>query len=266
LEYRANHRNRKNKKKHENVHKLRDTLLVEYPEATDVLYTDSYLSSVLSAPDRSFERSVDKLKKCLSWRREFKVNEIQPDLIQKEMNNQSLYWFGYDIYNHPIIWVRPKFKNYKKLDVQKELKMHVLFIETAIAKMMPRDTNTFTLIADTNGLGMTDFDIGLMQGLINLVTSTYPDRMEAFYAGPINFVVRMMYKLLSPALPSRLVAKIHLMNNPKQNLLDRLLEEDIPEFFKGPCHHPTFKDGSNNFSFETMLRIMEEKKPKIVIS
>jgi len=146
---------------------------------------------------------------------------------------------------------------------KKELKMHVLFIETAIAKMMLDNINTFTLIADTNGLGMTDFDIGLMQGLISLVTSTYPDRMEAFYAGPINFVVRMMYKLLSPALPSRLVAKIHLMNNPKQNLTDRLLDEDIPDFFKGPSHHPTYKDSSNNFSFETMLRTMEDKKPKV---
>ena len=90
---------------------------------------------------------------------------------------------------------------------------------------MPPGINTFVLVADTYNLGMKEIDIKLMKGMLRNVlmrwvgrqssdiesdngNSGYPDRLHALYAGPVNMVVKMLFKLLSPIIPERLLAKV----------------------------------------------------------
>lgn len=71
------------------IRKLRSSLRESYPEI-DQLYSDSYLSTVLSVPNRSYEYARDeKIGGALRWRREYQVDELtqafQYDEITKEM-------------------------------------------------------------------------------------------------------------------------------------------------------------------------------------
>ena len=54
---------------HEAASKLRASLRTSYPEI-DALYSDEYISAVLSVPNRSYEYARDmKIRGALEWRR-----------------------------------------------------------------------------------------------------------------------------------------------------------------------------------------------------
>jgi len=63
-----------------------------YPEVNEV-YTDTYLDSVISVPDRSFERSQQKLLQCLTWRRDYNVEGINWHGFTKQLDDASMYWY-----------------------------------------------------------------------------------------------------------------------------------------------------------------------------
>jgi len=68
-----------------------------------------------------------------------------------------------------------------------------------------------------------------------------------------------MYKLLSPMLPARLLSKIHLMKDPKVDLLEILRDDQVPTFFKGGDAHPTFSmDKTTHFDYDEMLAIQKK--------
>jgi len=125
------------------------------------------------------------------------------------------YWRGYDGDGRPILWVRPQLKNWKKIDVTAETKLHVMMIEEGeqellvlvwpvlslacmhpahyrpigtyipvVIRLMPPGVTTFTIIADASGMGLGQMNIGMMKALLQVITTGYPDRMGRLFAGP----------------------------------------------------------------------------------
>jgi len=192
-------------------------------------------------------------------RREYNIDGIKPEILVEQMNYGCFYWYGYDRIGHPIVWVRPKLLDYKRINVPMELKMHMLFLEMGIKLMMQGKITSFTLVADAKDLGVKDFDYSLMAGLVELVTTVYPDRLEGFWVGPVNSCCKIMLKLLTPLLPERIRNKIHLIKDVQVELLACIDASDIPDFMNGPSKHPSFRDEHNNFSFHKMINSMEEQ-------
>jgi hypothetical protein len=140
--------------------------LAEFPEA-QALYSDSFLASVLSAPDRnhpdrprSLAYSKDKMLSALQWRRDVGANELTPEQVAPQLACGSLYWHGFDCEDRPVLWVHPTRKDWKNLDLAQETRLHVLMIEEGVRHMPPHVTN-FTVIACCEGLGLKDVSIGL---------------------------------------------------------------------------------------------------------
>jgi len=60
-------------------------------------------------------------------------------------------------------------------------------------------------------------------------------------------------------LPARLLSKIHLMKDPKVDLLEILRDDQVPTFFKGGDAHPTFSmDKTTHFDYDEMLAIQKK--------
>jgi len=241
--------------------KMREVLKNEFPESSD-FFTDSYIQSVIQVPNRTFHQAHQKLISSLKWRREFEVERLSPSFVQKQLDTHSMYWYGYDSANRPILWVRPKLKG-PNLYVEKEIQLHVLLVEEGIRTLMPPNVDTFTLIAETNGLGFSDFDLSLMRSLINILTNVYPDRLECLYVGPAHFVLCFIYKILTAIMPRRLVEKIHLMSKPSRELLERIKFEEIPDFFQGPSNHIQFIDENLAFNWDEMISQQRMKRELI---
>ena len=84
------------------ISSLRKSVRQSYPEI-DQLYSDAYLSAVLSVPDRTYEYARDeKISKALEWRRDygvdllteaFRCDENAGIFYAKERNKKHKYVF-----------------------------------------------------------------------------------------------------------------------------------------------------------------------------
>jgi len=199
-------------------------------------HSDVYLSSVLDVPGRATDYAIDKMLAVMKWREDFGAEPDmwkQPD-IRQNLANGSMVLRGFDRLNRPVFWVRPLLKNWSNMDREAELRAHVAIIELAIASMPP-DVTTFTIVADAAGLGLRHNDPGLMKALTRVVIKAYPDRLGAVCVGPVNALVRIMYRLLRPILPHRIASKVHLMKDVAKEL-DAVLDKDALTPLPDPDH------------------------------
>jgi len=252
----------------ENLEKLKKSLFEEFPESAEV-FTDVYLLLVLSAPSRSYERSLEKLTQVMKWRRETNVSSVAPESVQLQLNAGASYWNGHDKNGRPILYVRLKMLQLIRLDVTKVIQMHTLLLDTAIREMMPDGVEQFVFVADCANLGIVDIDIKLARGLLNTFLQGYPERLEKLYVGPVNTFIKVLSRLLKPLMPARLFEKIVFMDNPVVDLADAIapsatppagydFQRDVlPEFFGGQAKTPSYVKGDNvqqpKFDFDAMV-------------
>lgn len=122
---------------------------------------------------------------------------------------------------------------------------------------MPPGVHTFSVVANTKGLGFAHINASFAKMMLNLITTGYPDRLGALYAGPVNMALRSIYSILSPLMPMNLTAKINLMGSPKTCLESVVDDTDIPNFFDGACSHEEALNRGGKFSIDAMRENME---------
>ena len=111
----------------------------------------------------------------------------------------------------PILWVQPHLKDWRNLNVEAEVKMHMFLVDYAITHLMPPGVHTFSVVANTAHLSLSHFKWKLARAFLDIVTKSYPDRLGAVYGGPLNFAVVAIFNFLTPMMPRNLVSKITLM-------------------------------------------------------
>ncbi|RQM11503.1 hypothetical protein B5M09_002136 [Aphanomyces astaci] len=216
------------------------------------LFTDDYMSSVLNVRNRTMTYAAEKLQRCIAWRQSYGAATITKDEILPQLNNCSFYWCGYDYHNRPIIWTRPKLKNWAKMDTALEIRAHVYMIELGIKHLMPPGVTTFTLVTDCRDVGYREVDIRLMKGLMEVCSGNYPDRIGAICIGPLTTLVKTLTRMLSPLLPVRLREKAKFMKSPGKELEEFMAPQYIPKYMGGEADHP-LSDVAGEFDFEFMV-------------
>jgi len=246
---------------HSRADRLRTALCSEFPEG-GCPFTLDYVAAVLSAPSkknpkqpRSFRYALQKLTKALRWRQSLDVSALSD--ATHGIGCGSLYWRGYDKHRRPILWVHPPRKDWKRLDLDGEVELHVSIIEYGIS-IMPPGVSTFTVVANTKGLGFAHINASFAKMMLKLITTGYPDRLGALYAGPVNMALRSIFSLLSPLMPQNLAAKVNLVGSMAATLSDVCGPEAVPDFFDGPRDHAMALEAGGAFSVDTMKTSMED--------
>jgi len=222
----------------EEVERMRSELSQFAGSAALQCFSDVYLRKVMAASSsndsevrRTFDYSKDKLLKVLRWRAENDVDKISQVSLENT-KCASLYWYGYDHARRPILWARPQRKDYDNLNVENQLLLHIQLIEQGI-KLMPRGVTDFTIVADARGKTPP---LKLVRGMINLLSTGYPDRLHLVIAGPSGMLVRMLFSTLRPFMPRRLVDKIALF---EERSAHDVMSSKFPPRFIPPCFSPT---------------------------
>lgn len=150
--------------------------------------------------------------------------------FQRVLSLGSMYWYGYDRKCRPVLWVFPMRKDWSQLDVQAEIQLHIFLIEiclrwfvlpsglaraslpspsappaggagaeseqTAAVGDVPTavSPDSVTLVATSEGTSLRKMSFELMRGLLRLLAEGYPDRLGRMGAGPVNMLLRGMYK------------------------------------------------------------------------
>lgn len=128
---------------------------------------------------------------------------------------------------------------------------------------MPPGVFTFAVVANTKGLGFAHINASFAKMMLKLITTGYPDRLGALYAGPVNMALRSIYSLLSPLMPVNLSAKINLMGTPKSTLESVCGVGCVPDFFDGTFLHNEVINAGNAFSTDVMKASMEHLKASL---
>ena len=232
------------------VSSLRASLRPSYPEI-DIVYSDVYLSAVLSVPGRTYEYARDeKITKALEWRRSYGVDDltaafryddeggifIEANENDSNKNRQSLFvpsqsligvclsgalsFAGFDEEGRGIIHAKTALLDFWKTGVDDGIRYHVLIIEHALKMLLERNKNnindevtseSLVLYVDTSDQSLFPPPMGALTGMAALMQQAYPDRIHKIYVGPVNVVLRALYELVSPYLRPRSRDKIVLL-------------------------------------------------------
>lgn len=68
-----------------------------------------------------------------------------------------------------MLWVRPNRKDWDSLVVDEEERMHVYLIEYGL-RVMPPGVDSFCVVADSQGMGISQVNPALMKSLLQYVS------------------------------------------------------------------------------------------------
>ncbi|GMF26059.1 unnamed protein product [Phytophthora lilii] len=207
-------------------------------EATHV-FSDEYLFSVLRVKNRAFAYAVTKMARIIKWRRIYEVDTITWDDVKAQLASGSMYWYGYDFQNRPILWVRAKLKDWTTMSSRRdvEVRAHVYLLEMGCRHVMPPGVTTYTIVTDSAGLGMAQVDLRLMRALLDVCVANFPDRIGLVHAGPLTRFLKYITSWLWPFLPVRLRSKVSLMHDCTAELAKHMDAELIPLHIGGSAMH-----------------------------
>jgi len=237
-------------------------LPVRFPENVVALYSDDYLRAVIAGGHRGVAKAKEKLLRALQvcidnhainpQNPSQKVLSVVPPELQTELDRGVIYWYGYHQRSGaPILWLHlgaiSKIPPAHQLSFER---LCLLLLEMAIREFIPPflRPERFVLVANGKGLGLTDLHLSFIKSFADLITVAYPDRLEAFYIGPTTAFVRLLFTLMQPLLPERVVAKVHPMKHPHTELVGCVPEHEIPTFFHGKFQHPSYRVGGSSGS------------------
>ncbi|RHY31246.1 hypothetical protein DYB32_003657 [Aphanomyces invadans] len=239
--------------------------MLNLADSVGLPYTDEYLLSVMDVPGRALQYAADKLNRIIAWRNDYKAHTITPAEVASQFKTCSMYWYGYDFHNRPILWLRPKKKDWTNMNNDLEIRANVFILELAIKQFMPPGVTCFTLILDCKDVGYREVDISLTKNLVQVTTGNYPDRIGCIGVGPLTMLVKALTRIFSPLLPQRLRDKARFMDNPLATLSEIMPADVIPTFMGGTNpHFLNADDEAGRFEYDFMVSEMRRRMGMIV--
>ncbi|KAF1334892.1 Transmembrane protein, partial [Globisporangium splendens] len=229
------------KAKEARVHSFRLAIAqaASIPYESTQVYTDDYLYSVMTVKDRAFGYAVTKIAKCLEWRVQYGVDSIALEDVNAQLASGSMYWYGYDFENRPILWVRARLKDWENMSRNREteIKAHIYLLDKASRELMPPGVTTYTVVTDSAKMGPSHLDLRLMHGLLDACVANFPDRIGMVHAGPMTQFLAWVVPMLWPFLPVRLRHKVSFMRDCVKDLSKYMKTELIPKHMGGTADH-----------------------------
>ena len=168
------------------VQKLRDTFLsTRYERAPDlyderdiekVIHNDWTVFRFLLTDQFKFDSALDKLDKCMKWRKEMQMNDRQDSDAPKEFYEcGGIFTYNWDREGTTVIFMRIKV-NLKVAKLNKYIKD---FMTYTIEKVDHQNNeNGFVLVFDLTDAGIRNADLDLCSYLITILRFYYPEGMN----------------------------------------------------------------------------------------
>ena len=127
-------------------------------------------------PGDRVENAVNLVIDTFKWRKDFGVNDITEDDIDTEiLDRGSLYYHNRDKKGSKLLvfCIRKHNKDAKKMDLMKKMLIYIL---ERLEK--EEDGKKITIIFDSEGAGISNFDLEQVKFLIHVLISYYPNFVE----------------------------------------------------------------------------------------
>ena len=225
-------------------------------------YDDLFYLRFLRARKFDLAKTMEMFKKYLKWRIDMKVDEL---LTSYELENlfeiKKVYPHGYhrtDKIGRPVYIER-----YNQTDVKalfkittedkmvkyyiKQYERQIKFIFPACSAVVKKPVEQSCTILDADGIGITSI-FGPIKGFIKLASDIgqdyYPEMLGKMTIVNTGFFFRAVWTMVKGFIDPKTQAKIGLFGSNFKNELLQLVDEDkLPEFFHGKCTCSDFMFG-----------------------
>ena len=225
-------------------------------------YDDLFYLRFLRARKFDLVKTMEMFKKYLKWRIDMKVDEL---LTSYELENlfeiKKVYPHGYhrtDKIGRPVYIERYNLTDVKALfKITTEDKMvkyyikqyerQIKFIFPACSAVVKKPVEQSCTILDADGIGITSI-FGPIKGFIKLASDIgqdyYPEMLGKMTIVNTGFFFRAVWTMVKGFIDPKTQAKIGLFGSNFKNELLQLVDEDkLPEFFQGKCTCSDFMFG-----------------------
>ncbi|CAM0134891.1 unnamed protein product [Umbelopsis sp. WA50703] len=163
--------------------------------------SDITFNRYLRARKFDLEGAKKQLEGTLKWRRSYRPDEIDPEVIKIEQSSGKMYFNGFDKHGRPLCYMKPRYENSK--DGNRQIKNIVFSLELA-ASLLPENVHTMDIIVDfrdassgnTPGVGM----------------AKHPERLGVAFLVHTPWFFWTTFKLLSPFIDPVTRAKIRFVD------------------------------------------------------
>lgn len=228
-------------------------------------YDDYRICRFMRARHFDAEASVEMIRNDIKWREEHGVDNILETYPKESKWFQSMheYWpnkqYGIDEYGIPIWWERIGTVEPKSLLGQAPpealVRHHVWIMEGADRRTFDETSEKLgrknqlgnLFIEDCSGLGWKHFytpALSVLKTTFAIDEAHYPELLRKMYIVNSPGIFMMFWKLITPWLDPRTVAKLEIVGPNHVEVLSKVIKpEDIPSYLGGPCKENTVTGG-----------------------
>ncbi|KAE8349691.1 CRAL-TRIO domain-containing protein [Aspergillus coremiiformis] len=158
--------------------------------------TRECLLRYLRATKWNVSEAEARLQRTLTWRREYGVEKLTPELMSIENETGKQVILGYDIHARPCLYLLPSKQNTDRGDRQLQ---HLVFMLERVIDLMGPDQETLALIVN---YGETksgqNASVGQAKQALNFLQNHYPERLGRALVINMPFVIMGFFKLITP--------------------------------------------------------------------
>ncbi|CEJ04118.1 hypothetical protein RMCBS344292_18086 [Rhizopus microsporus] len=207
--------------------------------------TEATANRYLRARKWDLEAAKTMLENSIKWRREFRPDQLDPEIIRPEAETGKMYYNGYDKTGKPLWIMKPRNENSK--DSDRQIKHVVFNLERGI-RLMPPQVEKVSIVVDFKGSSITSNpSASTCKKFIDILANHYPERLGvAFFVNSPWFFLTT-FKMVAPFMDPVTRNKIKFIDeDTNKNSQDVICMEDCisPEQIEASL------GGKFNFNFD----------------
>jgi len=160
-------------------------------------------------------KALEMWKKWYNWRLQYKVDDITPESLAKELISGKAFWHGYDKEGHPCLVVKIKRHIPKESPVENSIRLGVYLLETGIKLADDVGQTKLCVIWDREGFTKKNYDPSVfttLRELSGVLQDFYAERLHSLYILYPNWFFKTMFTLVKPLLNEKTKSKIKIID------------------------------------------------------
>ncbi|KAJ5160152.1 Phosphatidylinositol transfer protein PDR16 [Penicillium canariense] len=178
--------------------------------------TRECLLRYLRATKWNVSEAEARLRRTLTWRREYGMEKLTSDYISIENETGKQVIMGFDIHGRPCLYLLPSNQNTEKSERQIQ---HLVFMLERVIDLMGPDQETLALLVNfketKSGQSAT---LGQAKQTLDILQNHYPERLGRALVINVPFVIWGFFKLITPFIDPNTRQKLKFNEDLRQHV------------------------------------------------
>lgn len=190
---------------------------------------DKILNRFMLARDNKIDKAFDMWVVWFKWRNTYHPDKISIEDIKYELNTGKAFIHGEDIEGRPCMIIFPAKHFPSETKFEDTMKYMVYMLEKITKLSDEKGSEKIVAIVDRSNVGLSNIDYNVLgqSGIIQMLQDFYAERLHAVYVLHVNWIFRMVFKLISPFMSEKTTSKLKILSSvdelssffTKENLL-----------------------------------------------